>query len=54
MSNDMDVVCPYCNDVQEPSPWLAAHWNESLIGTCGKCGKKFGLRSGATRKLEAQ
>jgi RNase P subunit RPR2 len=44
------IICPHCKGEQPCSMWLAAHWRESLIATCQKCGKKFGLKRGFTWK----
>jgi transcription elongation factor Elf1 len=44
------VTCPHCKNEQVTGIWVAAHWNQSLVGTCVKCGKKFNLRAGKTWK----
>lgn len=51
MSDKLETLkCPHCKKEQLISMWLAAHWHESLIGTCEDCGKKYNLRAGRTWK----
>jgi hypothetical protein len=52
----MKVICPYCKTDQPISPYLAAHWHESMVGTCCKesCKKKFLTKRGIQMKMKEE
>ena len=42
-------MCPCGTEQPKLDGWVAAHWDESLVGNCKKCGTEFNVRSGMVR-----
>jgi transcription elongation factor Elf1 len=46
--------CPFCEHETKLDPYVYAHWNIVLIGTCEGCNEKFKILRGVTYVVPRQ
>ena len=44
------IVCPYCAQIKDASPWAVAHWNVDIEFICRDCGKKSIIKAHTLRR----